>query len=175
MEGNTPAVTYEAQLAERASQLLFGIGLEERIELLGVMDEGEMRASLAWLAAQHPQAFDHALVRDEALAGRLLDRLDEAGADEDDPEPYCSACGAPIGIFLGHGPDWHHYRGDGTVESPNELYDAGHEPAVAWRENGRYRCCRHCAHGYTDIPADRHAKPCHEGCNDSDEQQGGAS
>jgi hypothetical protein len=53
---------------------------------------------------------------------------------EDDLDPYCAACGALVGIFRGHGDGWRHYRGEGTVASPVELYDAGHEPAVAWRE-----------------------------------------
>ena len=173
MKTNLPGTTYEGQLADRAAELLPGIGLEERLELLAAMDEGEMRACLSWLAAQHPQTFDHALVRDRKLTGALLDRLNEADSAEDDPEPYCSACGASIGIFLTHGPDWHHYRGDGTVDSPVELYDADHAPEVAWRENGSYRCCRHCAHGYSDgQPADRHTLPCNEGCNEGDEGQG---
>jgi hypothetical protein len=51
----------------------------------------------------------------------------------DELEPYCAACGATAGIFYGR-TGWHHYRGNGTAETPNELYDAGHEPAVAWRE-----------------------------------------
>jgi hypothetical protein len=41
------AGTYEGQLAARAAKLLPGIGTEERLELLGVMDEGDMRTSLA--------------------------------------------------------------------------------------------------------------------------------
>lgn len=159
---------YAAQLAETAAELLPGIGTEERLELLGAMDPGEMSACLSWLAAMYPQAFDHSLVRDRKLTEELLGRLSDAEDDADDPEPYCSACGAPVGIFLTHGRGWHHYRGEGTVDSPVELYDADHEPAVAWRENGRFRCCRHCQpHGEHQRP-DRHSKPCSEGCNDED-------
>jgi len=29
--------------------------------------------------------------------------------------------------------DWRHFRGDGTVSSTIELFDAGHAAAVAWR------------------------------------------
>lgn len=57
-------------------------------------------------------------------------------ADDDDLEPYCSTCSADIGIFWGHGDDWHHYRGEGTAASRIEIYDAGHAPAVAWRPAG---------------------------------------
>jgi len=48
--------------------------------------------------------------------------------DEDEPEEYrCATCGATIGIFIGHGEGWHHYRGNGTLDAPTELYDAGHQ------------------------------------------------
>jgi hypothetical protein len=124
---------YDAQLAARASELLPGIGTDERLELLGVMDPDDMRTSLAWLAAMYPQVFDFTLVRDRQLTERLQDRLDQA--DDDCPQAYCSACGADIGIFIGHGEAWIHYCGEGTVASPVELLDAGHEPAVAWRES----------------------------------------
>ena len=58
----------------------------------------------------------------------------ECGNDED--EPYCTECGADVGIFIGHGDAWLHYTGEGTAESPVELYDAGHAPVVAWRPAG---------------------------------------
>ena len=128
--------SYQGQLAERVDELLPDLDTDGRLELLGVMTPDDMRSSLAWLLAAHPQAFDHSLVRDEAMAVRLLDRLDEDLAGEDDLQPYCKECAAVIGIFRGHGDGWHHYRGNGTVEAPNELYDAGHEPVVAWREAG---------------------------------------
>ena len=126
--------TYEDQLGARAAELLPGLGLDERLELLGAMDPGDMQASLAWLAGAFPQTFDFALVRDRELVARLQDRLDEDQADED--EPYCQACGAVVGIFIGHGDAWLHYTGEGTVASPVELYDAGHAPEVAWRPAG---------------------------------------
>ena len=125
------AETYEGQLAERCAELLPGIGTEERLELLGAMDEDDMRASLAFIVSLYPQVFDFALVRDEAMTVRLLDRLDEDQVDE--VEPFCQTCRGLIGIFISHGDAWLHFRGEGTAASPVELFDAGHEPAVAWR------------------------------------------
>ncbi len=55
----------------------------------------------------------------------------EGDDEEDDAEPYCLTCGEWVHMF--HGVEgWRHFRGEGTVASPVVLYDAGHEPAVAW-------------------------------------------
>jgi hypothetical protein len=124
--------TYEGQLAERVADMLPDLNLDERLELLGVMDEDDMRSALAWLASHAPAMFDFALVRDRELAGKLTTRLAE-GEDQED-EPFCAGCGADIGIFIGLGPGWHHFRGEGTAASPVELYDAGHAPEVGWRK-----------------------------------------
>ena len=64
--------------------------------------------------------------------------IGERDADEpgDEDEPYCCTCGSPVGIFHGHSDSWRHWRGRGTAQSPVELYDAGHEPEVAWRPAG---------------------------------------
>ena len=130
----TPAATYESQLAGRVGELLPDLNAGERLELLGVMDPDDMSTSLAWIAAMYPQVFDFALVRDRGLAGRLTTRL--ADDEDDDDEPYCRTCGSPVGIFCGHGDGWHHWRGEGTADSPVELFDAGHAPEVAWRPAG---------------------------------------
>jgi hypothetical protein len=67
------------------------------------------------------------------VAELAAELLDEDHADEDDDaEPYCVTCGEWAGIFHGHGGGWHHYRGEGTLTSPVELFDAGHEVAVGW-------------------------------------------
>ena len=63
--------TYDAQLAARAAELLPGIGTDERLELLGAMTEADLRASMAFILTQHPQAFDHSVVRDRAMTARL--------------------------------------------------------------------------------------------------------
>jgi len=75
---------------------------------------------------------DHAAVlegRIEVLGG--LDDEDEDQAAQN-LEPYCYTCGASIGIFIAHGDAWLHYTGQGTLQAPVVLFDAGHEPVVAW-------------------------------------------
>ena len=47
-----------------------------------------------------------------------------------------SVAGSAGGIFYAHGDAWLHYTGEGTAASPVDLYDAGHEPMVAWRPAG---------------------------------------
>lgn len=130
--------TYDEQLAARVTELLPDVNNGERLELLAAMDPDDMRQSLAWLLSYSPKMFDYALVRDRKLVERLQERIDHEY--DDDPEPYCSACGADIGIFHGRGPDWHHYRTVSDSRSVSgtgiELYDAGHAPAPSWREAG---------------------------------------
>jgi hypothetical protein len=88
---------------------------------------GEVRAVLAAFDWEHD---------DRQLALEAIERI-VTGDDGQEDEPYCHACGSPAGIFLGHGDGWHHFRGEGTVASPVELFDADHAPEVAWRPAGR--------------------------------------
>ena len=130
-----PQGTYEGQLAQRVAELLPDVDLDARLELLGVMDPDDMRTSLAFIVSQYPQMFDFALVRDSKLVERLQDQLDHQYDDE--PEPYCSACGADLGIFAGRQAEgWLHYSGQGTAAAPVQIFEAGHDAAVAWREAG---------------------------------------
>ena len=129
----TPA-TYDGQLAARVADVLPDTDAAERLELLGVMDPDDLRASMAWLISYAPRLFDFALVRDLAMVERLMARLNEG--PDDDEEPICGACGATIGVFHGRGDAWLHYTGQGTAASPVELFDAGHEPVIAWRLAG---------------------------------------
>ena len=132
-EPGASTATYEAQLAGRVGELLPGLHPEERLDLLGAMDRNDLNTSLAWIAALYPQVFDFAIVRDRTLASRLTARLaGDQDEDEEKAEPSCRTCGAAVGIFLGHGEGWHHFRGQGTAASPVELYDAGHEAVPAW-------------------------------------------
>lgn len=126
--------TYESQLSARVAELLPDADEAERLELLSAMDEGDLRASMAFVLSLYPQVFDFALVRDRALVERLQDRLDHQF--DDDPQAYCTTCGANVGIFVGQGSAYLHFTGEGTTASPVELYDAGHEPVIAWREAG---------------------------------------
>ena len=65
------------------------------------------------------------------LDGLADDQDDQADDDQEDDDTYaCSTCGALIGVFIGHGDGWHHYRGEGTAASPVELFDAGHEATI---------------------------------------------
>jgi hypothetical protein len=131
-----PAATYDDQLAGRAAELLPGVDADLRLELLDLMDGDDARSCLAWLISAHPEIFDHSLVRDRNLVDRLFSRLDDRLAADDEPEPCCAVCGASVGIFIGRGDAWLHYTGEGTAASPVQLFDAGHEPVIAWREAG---------------------------------------
>ena len=134
MTVNPNPANHEGQLAGRVADLLPDVNNAERLELLGAMDPDDMRTSLAFIASMYPQVFDFALVRDQAMIERLQARLDE---DQDnDEEPYCGTCGAAVGIFHGRGDAWLHYTGQGTAADPVELFDAGHEPVIAWRLAG---------------------------------------
>jgi hypothetical protein len=90
-----PAGAYERQLAERSAELLPGAGLEERLELLGVMEADDLRTSLAWLASHEPRLFDFALVRDRALVERLRESLDNVSVS-----PLTDSRPAPVNAEL---------------------------------------------------------------------------
>ncbi len=99
---------------------------QDRIARLTALTPEDARAGLLWLAMNHPDTCD-----------AMLDKIDDDAIDDPDPgrepEPFCAECGADIGIFLRHGLDWRHFRGDGTVIGQIELLDPGHQPVVAWR------------------------------------------
>lgn len=99
----------------------------DRLGRLDALDPDQMAAGLAWLAGYSPAIFDATLDAVEPWAG------DGAADRADDAEPYCTVCGARIGIFLGRGDNWRHYRGGGTAASKTEPYDAAHVPVIGWR------------------------------------------
>jgi len=68
--------------------------------------------TLAFLAGYRPPAF-----------GGVLD----------DPEPHCTTCGGPVGIFLGHGTEWHHFDAMAASGGRVEIDDSDHAPCVGWR------------------------------------------
>ena len=53
------------------------------------------------------------------------------------PSRTARGCGESVGIFLGHGTEWHHFRVASAAASPGdgptEAYDADHAPAIGWR------------------------------------------
>jgi hypothetical protein len=84
-----------------------------RLNRLRLLDIEQMAMTLAFLAGYRPPTF---------------------GSVAHCPEPHCTACGESVGIFLGHGTEWRHFRsasapGDGSAE----VYDADHTPAIGWR------------------------------------------
>ena len=82
---------------------------------------------------------DAAADRQTTRGPACSDCVGEPGDQDDEPdelESYCCACDADVGIFIGHGDAWLHYRGEGTAADPVELFDAGHEAEVAWRPAG---------------------------------------
>jgi hypothetical protein len=99
---------------------------QDRISRLAALAPEDIAAGLLWLAMNFP-----------AVCDAMLDKVEYDAIDDPDPsqepEPFCAECGAAIGIFLRFGLDWRHFRGDGTTIGQIELFDPGHDPAVAWR------------------------------------------
>jgi hypothetical protein len=97
----------------------------DRIARITALAPENATAGLIWLALNYP-----------ATGDALLDKVEwDATGDPDpgrEPEPSRAECGASTGIFLRHGLDWHHYRGDGTVTGRIELSGPGHAPVIAW-------------------------------------------
>ena len=99
-----------------------------------LLDVEQITRTLAFLAGYRP-AIVGAAPDDDAACEAPRPPMDGRMAREDGPEPYCTACGSPAGIFLGHGPDWHHFRAPdtGPAGAPAEVYAADHAPAIGWR------------------------------------------
>jgi hypothetical protein len=95
----------------------------ERLDRLRLLDIEQLTMTLAFLAGYRPAVFD-----------AVLDAL-EPGAEEGvtlggEAEPCCTSCGASVGIFLGHGTDWRHFR-DGAGRA--EVFEADHAAVIGWR------------------------------------------
>ena len=93
-----------------------------RLDRLRLLDIEQMAMTLAFLAGYRPLTL---------------------GGVVDGPEPYCTACGGAVGIFLGHGTEWHHFRVASAAPSPGdgptEVYETDHAPSIGWR----YAVSRH--------------------------------
>jgi hypothetical protein len=92
-------------------------------------------------AEQAEAALTYLSMIDPLMFGMAMDAADltvglapGAGAPKDEePVPVCRQCGALVGIFLDHGLEWQHFRGDGTTAGAQEIYDPGHPAEVSWR------------------------------------------
>jgi hypothetical protein len=89
----------------------------------------QAEAALAYLSMIDPLMFEIAM--DAADLTVSLGPGAEAPEDEE-PVPVCHRCGGQAGIFLNHGLDWQHFRGDGTTAGAQEIYDPGHPAEVTW-------------------------------------------
>jgi hypothetical protein len=89
-------------------------GREEITVLIaGSLRDTHPEVTPGWLRAACP---GNELAADIADAlDVLLGTDDEDQADEE--EPYCAACSASIGVFIGHGSAYLHFTGQGTVAS----------------------------------------------------------
>jgi hypothetical protein len=83
-----------------------------------------MESALAFLSMIDPEAFEIAFTA-------VAPRADQVPEDEE-PIPVCRQCGALVGIFLAHGLQWQHFRGDGTTSGTQEIHDPGHPAQVTW-------------------------------------------
>ena len=97
----------------------------DRAARLAALDPEQLPLALSFLSGYHPRVFDAVLAAVEPCT--------PAGEEPPDMEPFCRACGAPVGIFLAHGSDYRHYRGVLTATSRPRPYKAGHAPVIGWR------------------------------------------
>jgi hypothetical protein len=89
-----------------------------------------MEKALAFLSMIDPEAFEIALM---AVSRHAEETHEDAEApDDEEPLPVCRQCGATVGIFLNHGLQWQHFRGDGLTSGTQEIYDPGHPAQVTW-------------------------------------------
>jgi hypothetical protein len=93
---------------------IVGLGAERMIE------------SLAFLSGYAPGILDVILTATE----QCLDDLYLPDADA--LEPYCTECGAKVGVFTALGSDWRHYAGD-AEDRTAKPFDGGHPPVIGWR------------------------------------------
>lgn len=85
---------------------------------------GQMEAALAYLSVIDPGAFDIAFAAVTPDGGEVH--------EEKEPVPVCCQCGGLVGIFVGRGLQWQHYRGDSVTSGAQEIYAPGHAAEVVW-------------------------------------------
>jgi hypothetical protein len=94
---------------------------------------GQAEAALAYLSTIDPLMFEIAMDAADQMTG--ITPRDEAAGD-DEAVPVCRRCAAQVGIFLDHGRQWQHFRGDWTTSGTQEIYDPGHPAEVTWHLPG---------------------------------------
>lgn len=100
---------------------------DKRLSRLASLDADRKTEALIFLSGYSPTIFDATLDATEPCTD------DDTPDPATNPEPYCQQCGAHVGIFLGGGTDWRHFRGEGTLASKATPYDTDHPPTIAWR------------------------------------------
>jgi hypothetical protein len=110
--GHNPLVIDELRVAAR-----------QRAERLAKATAEQLQDALAYLSVIDPDAFEIAFSAVPAPAD---------AHDDEEPEPLCRICGAPVGIFREHDLGWVHYRGDSAAAGTHEIHDPGHPADPAW-------------------------------------------
>jgi hypothetical protein len=95
----------------------------DRLERLRLLDIEQLTMTLAFLAGYRPAIFD-------AVLDAVEPGTDEGTALGSEPEPYCTSCDGAVGIFLGQGTDWRHFRGGGGRV---EVFESDHLAVIGWR------------------------------------------
>jgi hypothetical protein len=96
----------------------------QRADQLAKATTDQMEMALAYLSMIDPEAFEIALAAATSADGDIH--------EDEDAIPVCRRCGGLVGIFLGCGLSWQHFRGDGVTSGAQEIYDPGHVAEVAW-------------------------------------------
>jgi hypothetical protein len=84
----------------------------------------QMEMALSFLSRIDPEAFEIALNAATPDA--------DQSREDDEAIPVCRRCGGLVGIFLSHGLNWQHFRGDGVTSGAQEIYDPGHAAEATW-------------------------------------------
>jgi hypothetical protein len=113
------ALSLYPDLAERVAQAA------DRAARLELLDPEQLTLALEFLIGYQPEAFDAALEAVEPGG-------EGAPAPEEEMEPFCRACLAPVGLFPAHGLEyWHYHRA--TVTDGPRSYRADHPLQLGWR------------------------------------------
>jgi hypothetical protein len=113
------ALSLYPDLAEREAQA------GDRAARLELLDPEQLTLAFEFLIGYQPEAFDAALEAAEPDS-------EGAPAPEEEMEPFCRDCLAPVGLFLAHGLEYWHYRRATATVGPRS-YKADHPLVLGWR------------------------------------------